>query len=160
MAWYYYSGTNILALPVGKGEVLAVRPHTTVFVDPTIECTTAFKRFGSVLRRTGSPKGAKPLVPAQPIAEAAVAAPHLMSDSFVEGSAVVAANLQTKVAVVAKSNAALASEVVGDVVVMDVADVIEQADAAEGVEPDAPADDVVAAEDAAPRRRKSTKTTN
>lgn len=158
MAWYYYSGTSILALPVGKGEVLAVRPHTTVFVDASVESTTAFKRFGSVLRRTGAPKGAKPAVPAQPIAAVAVAVPHLMSDSFVEGSAAVAANLQTKVAIVAKSNAALADEV-GDVVVADVADGTEQAVVdAEGVEPDAPAEDGTA-EDASPRRRKSTKTT-
>ena len=91
MAWYYYSGDSILAVPVGNGEVIAVRPHSTIFVDATVENTAAFKRFGRFLRRTGAPKDAKSLVPAQPIAGKIAAPVSIFSDSIVEGSKAVAA---------------------------------------------------------------------
>jgi hypothetical protein len=90
MAWYYYSGDSILAVSVGNGEVIAVRPHSTIFVDSTVESTAAFKRFGRVLRRTGAPKDAKSFVPAQPIAGKIVAPASVFSDSIVEGSKAVA----------------------------------------------------------------------
>lgn len=87
MAWYYYTGSTVLSIPVGKGEVVAARPYSTIFVDPSIENTASFKRLGKVLRRTGAPKDGVDLVPAQPIAQVEIEKPHLFSDSFVEGKA-------------------------------------------------------------------------
>jgi hypothetical protein len=91
MAWYYYNGDSILSVSIGNGEVVAVRPHSTIFVDATAENSAAFKRFGRVLRRTGAPKDAKSLVPAQPIAGKVTVAENSFSASIVEGSKAVAA---------------------------------------------------------------------
>lgn len=152
MAWYYYSGSTILSVPVGKGEVLAVRPHTTIFVDPSVEGSAAFKRFSNVLRRSGAPKGAKPILPAQPIAADTIASGHLMSDSFIEGKAVLANNAQTPIAIAAKHDAAIAQIEVAPVVEVEVVETVadEPSDAAEVVEEQA--EDA----DAAPTRRKRT----
>lgn len=92
MAWYYYSGNTILSIPIGKGEVIAARPHSTIFVDPSVEGTTAFKRLVKVLRRTGAPQVGVNLVPAQSIAQVPVEQPHLFSNSIVEGKAALTTN--------------------------------------------------------------------
>ena len=95
MAWYYYSGDTILSVHVGNGEVIAARPHSTIFVDPSAENSAAFKRLGRVLRRTGAPRNAVVHVPAQPIAGEIVPVANTFSDSFIEGSAAVASNEDT-----------------------------------------------------------------
>jgi hypothetical protein len=92
MAWYYYSGNTILSIPIGKGEVIAARPHSTIFVDPSVEGTTAFKSLGKVLRRTGALQTGVNLVPAQSIAQVPVEKPHLFSNSIVEGKAAFTTN--------------------------------------------------------------------
>jgi len=35
MPWYYYSGAKPVAIPVGDGEVVSVRPHTKVEIQPS-----------------------------------------------------------------------------------------------------------------------------
>lgn len=91
MAWYYYSGNSIIPIPVGNGEVVAARPHTTIFIDPSIETTSAFRRLGRVLRRTGAPKDAVVHTPEEPISEVPVAVPpDALSESIVEGTSAVA----------------------------------------------------------------------
>jgi hypothetical protein len=95
MAWYYYGGDTILSVHVGNGEVIAARPHSTIFVDPSAENSAAFKRLGRVLRRTGAPRDAVIHVPAQPIAGKIVVPANAFSDSFIEGSAAVASNEDT-----------------------------------------------------------------
>jgi hypothetical protein len=90
MAWYYYSGSSIIPVPVGNGEVIAARPHTTIFIDPSIETTSAFRRLGRVLRRTGAPKGAVIHTPEDPISEDPVSASSdALSESIVEGTSAV-----------------------------------------------------------------------
>ena len=127
MAWYHYTGSTILSVPIGKGEVIAVRPHTTIFVDPSVENTTSFKRHAKVLRRTGAPKVGVDLVPAQPIAQVAVEKPHLFSDSFVEG----------KIALTAKA------KVVADVPLPKPVEVAVEPVVAEAIAEEAPSEPVV-----------------
>jgi hypothetical protein len=159
MAWYYYTGSTILSIPVGNGEVVAARPYSTIFVDASIENSASFKRLGKVLRRTGAPKGGVDLVPAQPIAQVAVDKPHLFSDSFVEGKAA----LTTKAKVVADAPLPKSADAVLD---EPVAAPVVAEDAPSEPEVDAPAEEPVEVEAAsdesvvAPtrRRRASAKT--
>jgi hypothetical protein len=85
MAWYYYNGNTILSIQIGNGEVIAARPHSTFFVDPTAENSAAFKRQSRVLRRTGAPRGAIILVPEKPISGEIVVHKNVFSESFIEG---------------------------------------------------------------------------
>ena len=153
MAWYYYTGSTILSIPVGKGEVVAARPYSTIFVDPSIENTAAFKRLAKVLRRTGAPKDGVDLVPAQPIAQVPIEKPHLFSDSFVEGKAA----LTTKAKVVADAplpKPEVAEEPAPASVEEPVSGVVE-APVEEPVEVEAASEEPVVAPT---RRRRSTKT--
>ena len=156
MAWYYYSGNTILSIPIGKGEVIAARPHSTIFVDPSVEGTTAFKRLGKVLRRTGAPSNGVNLVPAQSVAQVPIEQNHLFSNSIVEGKAALTTNtkivadiplarqepIATVTEQVVESEAPAEVEVASEVVV----------EADEAVEPS------VDAQVEAPKRRRSTKT--
>ena len=123
MAWYYYTGSTVLSVPIGKGEVVAARPHTTIFVDPSVENSAAFKRLGKVLRRTGAPKEGVDLVPTQPIAQVSVEKPHLFSDSFVEGKIA----LTTKAKVVAEAPLPKAEEPVVEPAVEPVVEPVVEA---------------------------------
>ena len=83
MAWYYYSGVTPLAVPVGGGEVVSVRPGEKVFVDPSIETRTDFRRLQRVLKRTSGPR-------VESVASVEVVVPvagptDLFSTSIVEG---------------------------------------------------------------------------
>jgi hypothetical protein len=89
MAWYYYNGNTVLSIQIGNGEVIAARPHSTFFVDPTAENSASFKRLSRVLRRTGAPRGATVFVPEKPIGGAIVSPPNIFSDSFIEGKAAI-----------------------------------------------------------------------
>ena len=159
MAWYYYTGSTVLSIPVGKGEVVAARPYSTIFVDPSIENSAAFNRLGKVLRRTGAPKGGVDLVPVQPIAQIPIEKPHLFSDSFVEGKAA----LTTKAKVVAdaplpKSVEVPVEPVAAPVVAEDapVEPVVDAPVEDESVEVEAASDEPVAAPTR--KRRASAKT--
>lgn len=154
MAWYYYTGSTILSVPIGKGEVVAARPHSTIFVDPSVENTAAFKRLGKVLRRTGAPKEGVALVPAQPIAQVSIEQPHLFSDSFVEGK--IALTAKTKVVAEAPlPKPEVVEEPVAAPIEEPVSEVVE-APVDEPVEVEAASEEPVIAP--APRRRRSTKT--
>ena len=99
MAWYYYSGNSIMPVPVGNGEVIAARPHTTIYIDPAIETTSAFRRLGGVLRRTGAPKDGVVHTPAEPISDEPVqASSDALSESIVEGAAAVSSGEDAPVA--------------------------------------------------------------
>lgn len=153
MAWYYYTGSTILSIPVGNGEVVAARPYSTIFVDQSIENSAAFKRLGKVLRRTGAPKDGVDLVPAQPIAQVAVEKPHLFSDSFVEGKAA----LTTKAKVVADAPLPKPVEVPVEPVVDEApAEPVADAPVEEPVEVEAASDEPVVAPTR--KRRASAKT--
>ena len=149
MAWYYYTGSTVLSIPIGKGEVVAARPHSTIFVDPSIENSAAFKRLGKVLRRTGAPKNGVDLVPVQPIAQVPIEKPHFFSDSFVEGKAA----LTTKAKVVAvaplpkSADAVLDEPVAAPVVAEDAPSepVVDAPVEVETVEVEAASDESVAA---------------
>jgi hypothetical protein len=154
MAWYYYTGSTVLSVPVGKGEVVAARPHSTIFVDPSIENTMAFKRLAKVLRRTGAPKDGVVLVPAQPIAQVAIEQSHLFSDSFVEGKIALTAKAKV-VAEIALPKPEVVEEPVVVPVEEPVSEVVE-APVDEPVEVEAASEETVIAP--APRRRRSTKT--
>lgn len=155
MAWYYYTGSTVLSVPIGKGEVVAVRPHTSIFVDPSVENTASFKRHAKVLRRTGAPKVGVDLVPAQPIAQVEVAKPHLFSDSFVEGKIALTTSAKV-VAEVPLPKPEIAPEVVEAAPVIEAPSEPAEEPVEEPVEVEAASDEPVVA--SAPRRRRSTKT--
>ncbi len=69
MGWYYFSGHSVEPVPVGKGEVVAVRPNTKVFIDAAKETSMEVQRLRArgLLNPCSWPKGEKPLVPAEPI---------------------------------------------------------------------------------------------
>jgi len=70
MGWYYFSGIVVEPVPVGKGEVVAVRPNTKVFIDPTVEASAEVQRLRGrhLLTPCAWPKGEKSLVPKAPVA--------------------------------------------------------------------------------------------
>jgi len=75
MGWYYSTSERVIAVPVGNGEIVGVRPYTHVFVDQRLESRAEIRRFVSrgLLQRSGSPgRGAKKAIPAQPIARQAI----------------------------------------------------------------------------------------
>lgn len=63
MGWFYYTGEAPAAVPVGSGEVVAVRPYTKIFIDPSAEGDIAVKRLLNMGRLcvTSWPKGQKPM---------------------------------------------------------------------------------------------------
>jgi hypothetical protein len=62
MSWYYYSGSVVRPVQVKPGETRAIRPHSKVEILTMTPEAQAMIRKG-ILRRTGKPKGAKPLDP-------------------------------------------------------------------------------------------------
>lgn len=83
MAWYFYNGTKPLAVPTGGGEVVAVRPGTKVYVDPSIETRADFRRLQGVLKRTSGPRPDAAVVEVEAPALERSADPF--SSSIVEG---------------------------------------------------------------------------
>ena len=85
MGWYFFSGHMVEPVPVGNGEVVAVRPNTKVFIDPSKETSIEVQRLRArgLLNPCSWPKGAKNLVPAEPI-EAKAAEVTPFADAVVE----------------------------------------------------------------------------
>jgi len=65
MGWYYFSGTTTEPIPVGKGEVVAARPHSKLFIDASKESSPEVQRLKArgLLAACAWPKGAKKMVP-------------------------------------------------------------------------------------------------
>lgn len=63
MGWYYYTGEAPSSLPVGGGEVVAVRPFSKVFVEERSEGAPELKRLLAMGRLcvTSWPKGQSPI---------------------------------------------------------------------------------------------------
>ena len=60
MAWYYHSGNVVRPVEVRPGVTVAVRPHSKVEVLHMTGATQVMIKKG-MLRRTGKPKGSKPV---------------------------------------------------------------------------------------------------
>lgn len=73
MSWYFNTGTKVVNVDVGKGEVVAVRPQSHVYVDATQENNVNLKYHvrKSILQRCSAPKGLKKqrFVPVVPVEE-------------------------------------------------------------------------------------------
>ena len=71
MGWYYCTSEKTVSVPVGKGEVVAARPFSHVFIDRDAETDARVKLLVSrgVLSRSGSPDRSKAvrLVPKQSV---------------------------------------------------------------------------------------------
>lgn len=53
--WYYYSGNKVVPIPIGNGEVEAVRPHSYVCIDGSFPAVARLIKQKK-LRLVGKPK--------------------------------------------------------------------------------------------------------
>ncbi len=90
MGWFYSVSERVVSVNIGKGEVVAVRPYSHVFIDPSSEGNHSVKSLvqRGVLQRSGSPdkKNAKKFVPEVPVAEIAIEAKSQFAGSIIEGA--------------------------------------------------------------------------
>ena len=63
MPWYYYSGQKPVAIPVGDGEVVSVRPHSKVEIKPSSANDVQIRSLSKMgtLRTCGRPPQAPEL---------------------------------------------------------------------------------------------------